>query len=174
MSSFEYNDMLLKCQKTAPYHVFTFDIVDSKKMDRETRNKAQYKFRDLVILNYKLLELIEKKRNIKILVKPFNELSEYIIGFTQTDKEPVIIGDLSYFTIYRDTLKEEEVIEIFECCMQLLDIDFKFHYANGYYETHYWHEGKTKYYRGYCIDILSNLHKPYNKKLRKLLSDAKK
>ena len=36
MSSREYNDMFLKCQKTAPYHVFTFDIVDSKKMDKET------------------------------------------------------------------------------------------------------------------------------------------
>ena len=49
MSSREYNDMFLKCQKTAPYHVFTFDIVDSKKMDKETRNKAQYKMRALAL-----------------------------------------------------------------------------------------------------------------------------
>ena len=174
MSSFEYNDMFLKCQKTAPYHVFTFDIVESKKMDRETRQKAQYKMRELALLNYKMLEYIEKKRNIKILVRPFDTLSEYQIGYTQTDKEPVIIGDLTYFTIYRDSLTREEVIDIFECCMHLLDVDFKFHYADAYYETHYWNEGKTKYFRGYCIQMLSELHKPYNKKLRKELEEAKK
>ena len=169
MSSFEYNDLLLKCQDTAPYHLFTFDIVESKKMDKETRSKAQYKLRDLAILNYKMLEYIEKIKNIKILVRPYEGLSTKNIGFTKTDKEPVVIGDLTYFTVYRDTIKREEVIEIFECCMSLLDIDFKFHYADGYYETHDWCEGNTKYFRGYLIDILSNLHKPYNKKIRKLL-----
>ena len=61
MSSYEYNDMLLKCQKTAPYHVFTFDIVDSKKMDQEERVNAQYKFAKLILLNYKMIEYIEKK-----------------------------------------------------------------------------------------------------------------
>lgn len=175
MSSFEYNDMLLKCQKTAPYHVFTFDIVESKKMDRETRNKAQKNLAKLATLNYKMLEYIEKKRNIKILVRPFDEVkSEYKIGYTQTDKEPVIIGDLTYFTIYRDTLTRKEVIDIFECCMELLDIDFKFHNADAYYETHYWEEGKNKYFRGYCIQTLSELHKPYNKNLRKKLEDTKR
>ena len=173
MLSCEYNDMLLQCQKTAPYHVFTFDIVESKKMDNETRLKAQYKFRDLVLLNYKMIEYIEKKRNMKILVRPFDKTSVYGVGYTQTDKEPVIIGDLSYFTIYRDTLTRKEVFDVFECCMYLLDVDFKFHYADGYYETHYWEEGKNKFFRGYCIDTLSKLHKPENKKLRKLLEKAK-
>ena len=120
-----------------------------------------------------MLESIEKKRNIKILVRPFEESNHYEIGFTQTDKEPIIIGDLTYFTIYRDTLTREEVISIFEYCMNLLNIDFEFHYADGYYETHYWTEGKTKYFRGYCIDTLSNLHKPYNKELRKKLNKEK-
>lgn len=173
MSSCEYNNMMLKCQKTAPYHVFTFDIVGSSKMDKETRAKAQYKFRDLVLLNYKMIEYIEKKKKMKILVRPFNTTSVYEMGYTQTDKEPVIIGDLSYFTIYRDTLTTEEVIDIFECCMYLLDVDFKFHYADGYYETHYWEEGINKYFRGYCISTLSTLHKPCNKKFRKLLEQAK-
>lgn len=31
MSYEEYNDMFLKCQDTGKYHVFTFDIVGSKK-----------------------------------------------------------------------------------------------------------------------------------------------
>ena len=31
MSYEEYNDLFLKCQDIGKYHVFTFDIVDSKK-----------------------------------------------------------------------------------------------------------------------------------------------
>lgn len=172
MSSYEYNDLFLKCQKTAPYHVFTFDIVDSKKMDNETRNNAQIKLRKLAILNYKLLEYIEKMKKTKILVRPFNiNNTQNKIGFTQYDNEPVVIGDLTYFTIYRNTLTREEVLEIFNCCIDLLEIDFKFHYADGYYETNDWTLGNTKYFRGYCIDTLSNLHKPYNKKLRQKLKN---
>ena len=64
------------------------------------------------------------------------------------------MGDLSYFTIYRDTLTRDEVIDIFECYMHLLDIDFKFHYADAYYKTHGLVERQTKYFRGYCIDTL--------------------
>lgn len=167
MSSFEYNDLFLKCQKTALYHVFTFDIVDSKKMDSETRTKAQYKLINLAILNYKILKYIEKKRNKKILIEPFNNLNQNRIGFSQNDNEPVVIGDLTYFTIYRDSMSNKEIIDIFNSCVDLLDIDFKFHIADGYYETNDWCEGQTKYFRGYCIDTLSNLHKPYNKNLRK-------
>lgn len=81
MSSCEYNNMMLKCQKNAPYHVFTFDIVGSSKMDKETRAKAQYKFRDLVLLNYKMIEYIEKKKKMKILVRPFNTTSVYEMGY---------------------------------------------------------------------------------------------
>ena len=173
MSSFEYNDMLLRCQKSGIYHVFTFDIVDSRKMDIDRWKIVQSKFRELVILNYKMIEYIEKKRGILILARPNGENKNYEIGFTHVDKEPVIIGDLSYFTIYRDTLTNREVYDIFECCMHILDIDFKFHYADGYYETNDWVMGDKEYFRGYCIDVLSNLHKSRNKDLRKKLEKAK-
>ena len=43
----------------------------------------------------------------------------------------------------------------------------------GYYETDDWTEGQDKYFRGYCIDLLSNLHKPYNERLRKELEKIK-
>lgn len=36
-------------------------------MDRETRNKVQHKLGDLALLNYKMLEYVGKKRNMKIL-----------------------------------------------------------------------------------------------------------
>lgn len=32
MSTFEYNDLYLKCQNTGKYHVFVFDIISSKKI----------------------------------------------------------------------------------------------------------------------------------------------
>ena len=52
---------------------------------------------------------------------------------------------------------------------EYLQIPFDFHIADGYYETNNWVEGKDKYFRGYCIDLLSNLHKDYNKEVRKKL-----
>jgi len=51
-------------------------------MDAGTRKNAQYKLRDLVLLNYKMIEYIEKKRNMKILVRPFDKNSVYEIGYT--------------------------------------------------------------------------------------------
>lgn len=172
MSSFEYNDLLLKCQSTGKYHVFTFDIKDSKKMDEITRRKAQEKLFDLALLTYKTIEYKEKKDNKIILLKEGYEHDDRRIpkfGYTYVEPEPIIIGDLMYFTIYRDTLLENEVLEIFEECKKILNVDFEFHCANGYYETNDWCEGNTKYFRGYCIQTLSELHKPYNNKLRKLL-----
>ncbi|MBQ3020881.1 MAG: hypothetical protein IJD92_01495 [Bacilli bacterium] len=166
MSSFEYNDLFIKCQKYAPYHMFTFDIKDSKKMDKKTRLEAQYKLINLAKLNYKVLELIEKQTNKKILLRLENNSN---IGFSFYDPEQLVIGDLTYFIIYRNSMKREEVLEIFNFCKKILDINFEFHYADGYYETNDWCEGKTKYFRGYCLQTLSELHKPYNDKLRKTL-----
>ena len=170
MSSYEYNDMFLECQDNAPYHVFTFDIVNSKKMDNNSRRVAQEKLISLALLNYKVLEYVEKIRNRKILVRPFDDKRQNGVGFSQIDKEPVVIGNLTYFTVFRDSISRDEVIRIFEFCKSFLDIDFEFHYADGYYETNDWTLGHTKYFRGYCIDTLSNLHKPYNKLLRKKLN----
>ena len=171
MSSYEYNDLFLKCQNTAPYHVFTFDIVGSKKM--KDRNQAQKQLQKLALLTYKCLEQLEKEKGIKILVRPFYQPNASKTGYTQENKEPVIIGDLLYFTIYRGTLTREEVLEIFNCCKAELNINFEFHYADGYYETNDWREGQDKYFRGYCIETLSTLHKDYNKTLRKKLENNK-
>ena len=33
MSAYEYNDLFLKCQRTGLYHMFTFDIKNSKKIE---------------------------------------------------------------------------------------------------------------------------------------------
>ena len=174
MSTNEYNDLFLKCQNTGKYHVFTFDIVGSKKMSSITRQIAQYKLVKLNLLMYQEIENIEKKENKKILVfeEDFTRYGEErkvrknVFGFKQ---EPFLIGDLIGFTVYRDTMTRDEVIKIYEKLRKELDIDFEMHLADGYYETNNWIEGKEKYFRGYCIDLLSNLHKPYNKEVRKKL-----
>lgn len=43
MSTFEYNDLFVLSQDSGRYHVYTFDIVNSKKMDAEVRKIAQEK-----------------------------------------------------------------------------------------------------------------------------------
>ena len=175
MSTFEYNDLFLKCQQTGKYHVFTFDIVDSKKMSFKTRYDAQFKIAELILMVYKIIEKKQLEENKKILVfeEEFTKLGEErknVFGYKQ---EPFIYGDLIGFTVYRDAITSDEVINIFNKCKKILEIDFEFHISDGYYETNNWIEGTNKYFRGYCIDLLSNLHKPYNKQVRKALIKQK-
>ena len=40
MSTFEYNDLYLKCQDTGIYHMYVFDIKDSKKMSPSYRKRC--------------------------------------------------------------------------------------------------------------------------------------
>ena len=68
MSTFEYNDMFLLCQDTGKYHVYSFDIEGSKKMDHKTRYDAQIKLIKLMTSIYSVLEEIQKKTGRKILV----------------------------------------------------------------------------------------------------------
>lgn len=186
MSTSEYNDLFLKCQDTGKYHVFTFDMVGSSKFRTEGKNNerldAQIKLMYLNALMYKLIQIKELEENRKILVFeegfvscPFPATNPYEAsnGFGYKI-EPFIFGDLIGFTAYRDTITKEEVMNIFEKTKKVLNIDFDFHIADGYYETNDWAEGHDKYFRGYCIDLLSNLHKDYNKKVRAALQKQKK
>ena len=88
-------------------------------------------------------------------------------------QEPFLLGDLIGLTVYRDTISSDEVINIFNNCKKILNVDFDFHMADGYYETNNWNEANNKYFRGYCIDLLSKLHKPDNEKIRKSLIKQK-
>ena len=162
MSTYEYNNLFLKCQDIGRYHVFTFDIESSKKMDNKTRMDAQVKLIKLMKGIYKTLEEIQKKTSKKILV--FEE------GFVSFDsglpvrgfgmkQEPFIIGDTFGFTIYRDSLDDDVVLSIYEYFKTSLNIDFNIHVSDGYYETNDYSLGGIKYFRGYCIDLLSNMHK---------------
>ena len=177
MSTYEYNDMFLKCQDTGKYHVFTFDIEGSKKMDNKTRYDAQVKLIKLMKCIYSILEEIQEKTGKNILV-----LEEGFVSFDSglpykgfgMKQEPFLFGDTIGFTMYRDSLDKDIVLGIYEYFRKALDIDFNMHMADGYYETNDYSEGATKYFRGYCIDLLSNIHKKETKedlkRLRKKLS----
>jgi len=176
MSTFEYNDLFLKCQQTGIYHVFTFDIKDSKKMCMKKRYDAQFQIAELILMVYKKLEKkqFEENRQILVFEDEFTKLGEYRLNVFGYKQEPFIYGDLIGFTVYRNTITNEEIIDIFNRCKKALGVDFEFHIADGYYETNNWVEAPNKYFRGYCIDLLSNLHKPYNDKVRKQLLKIKK
>ena len=162
MSTFEYNDLYLLSQDTGKYHVFSFDIEGSKKMDNKTRCEAQEKLIKLMKSIYAVIEEIQEKTGKKILV-----FEEDFVSFDSglplkgfgMKQEPYIIGDVFGFTIYRDSLDKDTILSIYEYFREALEIDFNFHLADGYYETNNYAEGGTKYFRGYCIDLLSNLHK---------------
>lgn len=162
MSTFEYNDLFLLAQETGKYHVFSFDIEGSKKMDSKTRYDAQLKLIRLMKSIYAVIEEIQEKTGRKILVfeEGFNTYDEglplYEFGMKQ---EPYFFGDTFGFTIYRDSLDKDTILWIYEYFRNSLNIDFNMHLADGYYETNDYTEGGTKYFRGYCIELLSDMHK---------------
>ena len=113
MSTYEYNDLYLKCQNNGQYHVFVFDIKDSRKMNVQTRNDAQNKMIKLMTNIYKTIKKIEISTNRRILV--FEE--DFVTFKSQKSykdfgvkQEPFLFGDLIGFTVYRDTISKEEVI----------------------------------------------------------------
>ena len=173
MSTYEYNDLFLKCQDNGKYHVFIFDIKNSKKM--ADRINARYKLIELNIMMYRMIQEEEKKQNKKILVfeEGFTKFGDNRLNNFGYKQEPFIYGDLIGFTVYRDTITKQSVLNIFNKAKAFLNINFEFHIADGYYETNDYLEGITKYFRGYCIDLLSNLHKPYNNGVRKQLEKQK-
>lgn len=69
MFSTEYIDLFIKAQETGIYHMYTFDIVDSKEMPREVRQLAQEKMVVLMEKFYKEIEKIEQCFNKKFLLK---------------------------------------------------------------------------------------------------------
>lgn len=162
MSTFEYNDLFLLCQQTGKYHMFTFDIVNSMEMDNMSRKIAQEKTIKLMKSMYQAIFEIQEKTGRQILVFEDDFVSFDsnlpLVGFGMK-REPFLIGDTFGFTIYRDSLDKDTILNIYKHFKNSLNIDFEFHISDGYYETNDYDEGHTKYFRGYCVDLLSNFHK---------------
>lgn len=169
MSSYEYYDMFKERQDKGKYHMFVFDIVDSKKMDPQTRTNATYQMEKLMLKMYNTIKLIEEKENKKILIIGIDNIVHYE-DRQKRDKnfgllyEPFLFADTFGITIHRDSLSKEEFLSIYQKHKEELNINFDFHIADGLYETNKWEEGSNLLFRGYCIDILSTYHKDYTKK----------
>jgi len=168
MASIEYCDLYYKAQEndSARYHVFTFDLVNSTKMSREGLNNSKVFLKEIVQETYNILKEIEKieSRNILVFEEGFKSREEYFKSPSEgfgLKFEPFGYGDMMGFTIYRGSMTREEVLDIFDSVKRKYNYEYQLHYADGYYETNNYEEGDKLFFRGYCIDILSNLHKPY-------------
>ena len=162
MATIEYNDLFLLCQDTGIYHMFTFDIVSSKKMDSNTRKIAQEKLIKLMRSIYQVVYEIQEKTGKRILVFDDDfvtfDSGLPVKGFGMK-QEPFLFGDTFGFTIYRDSLDKDVILSVYEYFRVSLNIDFGLHINDGYYETNDYEEGNKKYFRGYCCDLLANYHK---------------
>lgn len=171
-SSSVYNDLLLKCQRNGKYRVFTFDIKESTKMPVLKRRVAQYQIKNLIERTYRDVEQLQTSLNTKILLKEdgFGHMNDTTISNDFALRyDPFLHGDTTGFTIYNNSLEPEVIYEIFKRNKKELNIDFDFHTFDAVYETHDYGLGAKLYFRGYCIDMLSKMHKKENIKIRKQL-----
>lgn len=164
MSTYEYYDLCEKAQnnKKSKYHVFVFDIIGSKNMNREERCTAQYMMEKLMLKIYSELKKIEQIENKKIL------LSEDVVCYEERDKvkskfgllyEPFLFADNFGFTVYSGSISDEEILGIYNKCKIELGIELDFHINDLYYETNDYKEGCALFFRGYAIDMASTMHK---------------
>lgn len=167
-----YNNLFLNCQTTGKYRVFTFDIKNSKKMDKRSRYIGQYELITLAERIYSDIKELEKVLKRKILLNE-EGYGHFFDTSVQNDfafkYEPFIYGDMMGFTIYNGSLDSEIIYKIFEKNKRELNIQFDFNINSGVYETDNYGLGTELCFRGYCIQIVSNLHKPENKKLKEKL-----
>lgn len=140
MSWEEYNDMFAKAQITGKYHLFIFDIRGSR------YGYNPEKIQELIDALYKRLHLVAIEKKLpKILHIPIEEIE---------GKRRNILGDLFSVVIIRDTLSPNEFYKIFAEEKDKLNLQYKFHFDDGYYETDYWELGDKEYYREYCRSYL--------------------
>ena len=175
MSYYEYKSLFDRCQKDAPYHLFVYDMVNSRQV--KDMNKRQSDVARLLFAVYEEIKKLEKQTNKIILhrskdlqyCKLKKEDGKYKIQRPENIErgdllEPfVILGDLIGFTIERGTLNPLQVDYIFEQKKKELGLNYSFHKANGFYETDKWEEADQKYFRGYCIQQLEEISKLNNK-----------
>lgn len=164
----EYFDLYLSAQNNpeAPYYVVSFDTVNSKIMTEEERAILQRNINIIVQYVYNKLCDSEDKLQKEVVIKDKRFIRPWDFKATNWNRtfiDPLIYGDTFQFTVLRDTISKEKIIEWVNTCMEHLCMEEDFHIADGYYETNEYNEGNTKFYRGYCLQTLESLHKPQTK-----------
>jgi len=147
MSWDEYNNLFHTAQKLGKYHLFIFDIKGSKK---GYNSSSIHELRKSIFCRLKEIEI---SQNIEIVHTPIEKIRGERNG---------ILGDLFSLIIKRNSLESKELYKIFTEEKSRLNIIYKFHYDDAFYETDDWTLGCDKYYREYCILFLDNRSK--NKK----------
>jgi len=163
MSFEEYNDLYLKSQKNinAPYLCFSFDLVDSKKLDNENMYKQQIlmiKTMKDVITKLQELEHITNKRillsdkNIKINIDVTNNNATH----AYCNNPCILAGDFYAFYVYNKSITESDFLNIFTNCAINNKLLFSYHYQSAKFETTEYQKGCDKYYIGYCVGYLQH------------------
>ena len=159
MSYNEYFDMFNDAQKKeCPYRAFTFDIVNSRNQIMYCKeNEKHYKFLYYV---YSLLEIEEQKTGKQILLKDeFNEKIKDTPNNYSHFFNPTTLGDMATYFVYNGSITIERMLQIFAEGLRKFNIDYKFHFKTGVYETNNYIEGGTKLFKGYLPQILENSSK---------------
>lgn len=163
MSYDEYRDLFLKAQKNdlAPYKMFVLDIKGCRFLGSEGL-VAQRKTMETINLMVQKILQIEKINGYEILVKDngfiFKE-SLFQSPDTSVDallNNPVILlGDAFHFSTYKDSITDDEFINLFQYAAKKLDNKYTYHFFSGNFETINYKESLEKYYIGYCAAELS-------------------
>ena len=168
----EYYDLFLQAQNNpnALYYVVSFDVKKSRLLPPDKRHKLT-KNLDIIAKDvyYRLLQK-EKELGIQIVIKDKRFYKPWVCNKNNSNfMDPSIFADNIIFTVLRDTITKEEIIDWVIEDKERLHMEENFNIADGYYETNEYEEGGTKLYRGYCLETVANLQKPkVQKELKKL------
>lgn len=169
------------------YKAFVFDVKGSKvhsSRDNDKFYEGLWSFFDETVNN--LLEL-EKVRGHKIIHRHL-ELKDIKEGERVLDKVALLrsieelkqphsnkilradqlnpawwLGDSIYFIVERDSISDKEFMQIIQKNKDNTIPNYDLYFASGYYETDVWAESSDKFSRTYCLVVLDELAKKYNK-----------
>ena len=161
MSVEEYYDLYLSAQNNpdAPYHVISFDIVNSKQY--KDRYSLQKKINSLIRRVYIHLLIIEIELKKQILIKDKRFIHPWDWNAIRSGNfiDPLIYGDCFQITVLRNSISKDDIINLVNLYKKELNIDVDFHISDGYYETNEIEESTYKCYRADCLKILESNHK---------------
>ena len=164
----DYNNLLLMCQNYGQYRVFTFDIVNSSKMNTEERTQAQLNIRKLIERTYQDLYILGFELRRQILLDDIDGFR-----YEQRGRLPhdwFEFGDAVGLTIHNKSINPQVVYTIFNMNKDELQIDLDFHYSTLAYETNDYTKGSRRYYRGYAIQSSLSMHKEKNKDIISIIT----
>ena len=175
----EYYDLYLLAQENseAQYYVISFDVINSLSLSLKQSDILVDNI--IFIMKYVYNKLLEKEKelNKQVLIhdERFHTHWDIRVPKSRNYEDPSILGDNFAFTVLRDTVTKEEIVNWVYECKKELNMEEDFHITDGYYETNEYSERTTKFYRGYCLQILERIHKPeIQKELKRVKKMIKK